>query len=316
MLIPFKLTPTYRDYVWGGKRLRPEAEITAEAWIVYEEDKIADGPYAGQTLAKVVELEGEALLGIKVVALTGNRFPLLIKLLDCAKWLSLQVHPNDEQAERLEGPGYFGKTEAWYVVETEEGAQLMSGFHLGVTQENIQNGVGKKDILNLVERRDVKAGDTIFIAPGTIHALGPGLLIYEVQQNSDLTYRVYDWDRSMTGRRKLHIEESISVLDPDARGNIIPKDPNNPALERKELVSCKYFTLELIAGCLGSVHINIKEESFSALTALNDSITIHGTDWSFELYSLETLLIPAICGEYWITFTSEASALISYVAFE
>ena len=314
MLLPFKLTPTYRDYVWGGKRLRPEAEITAEAWIVYEEDKIADGVYAGKSLAEVVELEGEALLGRKVVAQTGNRFPLLIKLLDCAKWLSLQVHPNDEQAERLEGPGYFGKTEAWYVIEAKEGAQLISGFRPGMTREDIQNAVGKKDILNLVERRDVKAGDTIFITSGTIHALGSGLLIYEVQQNSDLTYRVYDWDRPMTGRRELHIEESISVLDPDAGGNVIPKDPNTPTLGRKELVSCKYFTLELINGRLRSVPINIKGESFSALTALHDSITVYGTDWSFKLYSLETLLIPAICGEYWIKFTSEASALISYCA--
>jgi len=314
MLLPFKLTPTYRDYVWGGKRLRPEADITAEAWIVYEEDKIADGVYAGKSLAEVVELEGEALLGRKVVAQTGNRFPLLIKLLDCAKWLSLQVHPNDEQAERLEGPGYFGKTEAWYVIEAKEGAQLISGFRPGMTREDIQNAVGKKDILNLVERRDVKAGDTIFITSGTIHALGSGLLIYEVQQNSDLTYRVYDWDRPMTGRRELHIEESISVLDPDAGGNVIPKDPNTPTLGRKELVSCKYFTLELINGRLRSVPINIKGESFSALTALHDSITVYGTDWSFKLYSLETLLIPAICGEYWIKFTSEASALISYCA--
>jgi mannose-6-phosphate isomerase len=192
MLFPFKLTPTYQNYVWGGKRLRPEAEITAEAWIIYDENKITDGPYAGQTLNKVVELEGEAFLGTKVVALTGNHFPLLIKLLDCAKWLSLQVHPNDEQAERLEGPDHFGKTEAWYVIEAKKGVQLISGFQLGVTRADIQNAVGKKDILKLVKRQYVQAGDTIFIKPGTIHALGSGLLIYEVQQNSDLTYRVYD----------------------------------------------------------------------------------------------------------------------------
>ena len=313
-LLPFKLTPTYREYVWGGKRLRPEAEITAEAWIVYEEDKIADGPYAGESLAKVVELEGEAFLGVKAVALTGNRFPLLIKLLDCTQWLSLQVHPNDEQAERSEGADHYGKTEAWYVIEAEERSQLISGFKQGVTREDIQNAVGKKDILNLVVRRDVRAGDAFFIAPGTIHALGTGLLIYEVQQNSNLTYRVYDWDRPITGKRELHIQESISVLDPDAQGNVIPKDSNSTVLGRKKLVSCKYFTMELITGHLGSVQIDIKGKSFSALTALNDSITVHGIDWFFELYSLETLIIPAICGEYWIKFTSEASALISYCA--
>ena len=313
MLTPFKLTPTYRDYVWGGKRLRPEADVTAEAWIVYEEDKVADGPYAGETLAKVVGLEGEAFLGCKAVALTGKRFPLLIKLLDCSKWLSLQVHPNDEQAELLAGPGYFGKTEAWYVVEAEKGAQLISGFHSGVTRKDIQKAVGKKDILDIVENRKVKTGDTIFIAPGTIHALGSGLLIYEVQQSSDLTYRVYDWDRPVTEARKLHIEESIFVLDPGAGGNVLPTDPNPPVSGRKELVSCKYFRLELVTGCFGTVPVDIQGESFSALTVLNDSITIQGEDWSFELATLETLLIPAICGKYWITLAKNARALLSYV---
>jgi mannose-6-phosphate isomerase len=314
MLLPFKLTPTYQDYVWGGRRLRPEAEITAEAWVVFEEDKVADGSYVGKTLAEVADLEGEALLGSKVVALTGKRFPILIKLLDCAIWLSLQVHPNDDQAQKLEGPGYFGKTEAWYVVDAQEGAQLISGFRSGVTREDIQNLVGKKDILDIVERRYVKSGDTIFITPGTIHALGSGLLIYEVQQSSDLTYRVYDWDRPMTGKRKIHIDESIVVLDPDAGGNVISTDPNLPALGKRELVSCKYFTLGLIIGRSGSIPVDIQGESFSALTALNDSITVHGGDWSFELSSLETLLIPAICGEYWISFAGMASALISNAA--
>jgi hypothetical protein len=122
------------------------------------------------------------------------------------------------------------------------------------------------------------------------------------------------WDCPTTGKRKLHIEESISILDPDVQGNVIPSDPNNPALGRKEIISCKNFTLELITGRLGSIHINIKGESFSALTALKGSITVHGIGWSFELYSLETLLIPAICGGFWIACTSEASALISYCA--
>ena len=312
MLNPFKITPTYRDYVWGGKRLRPEAEITAEAWVVYEADRVADGPYAGKTLAEVAELEGEALLGRKAFALTGKRFPLLIKLLDCAAWLSLQVHPNDEQAQKLEGPGFFGKTEAWYVVEAEEGAQLISGICPGVTREEINNAVGKKAILDIVECRNVKAGDTIFIAPGTIHALGSGLLIYEVQQTSDLTYRVYDWDRPLTGTRKLHIEQSIYVLDPQASGNVRQMDPNPSPSGRKELVSCKYFTLEMIVGRSRSVPVDLQGESFSAVTALNGSITIHAEDWSYGLRPLETLLIPAISGKYLIKSTGEARALLSH----
>ena len=313
MLHPFKLNPTYRDYVWGGKRLRPEAEITAEAWVVFEEDTVADGPYAGKTLAEVAEREGEALLGRRPVALTGKRFPLLIKLLDCARWLSLQVHPNDAQAEQLAGPGFFGKTEAWHVIKAEPDAQLISGFRPGVTRQDILNAVGKKAILDIVESRNVKAGDTIFIAPGTIHALGPGLLIYEVQQTSDLTYRVYDWDRPVTGTRKLHIEESMTVLHPDAGGKVLPADPNTPAAGRKELVSCKYFTLELIAGPAASIPVDFKGETFSALTVLNGNIMVHAEDWSFALGPLETLLIPAICGKFQVTFYGDVRALISHV---
>jgi mannose-6-phosphate isomerase len=310
MLDPFRLIPTYRDYVWGGKRLRPEADITAEAWIVYEEDRVADGAHAGKTLAEVAELEGVALLGSRAVAQTGRRFPLLIKLLDCARWLSLQVHPNDEQAERLEGPGFFGKTEAWYVVEAEKGAQLLSGFRAGVTREDIQKAVGNAAMLDLVEKRNIKTGDAIFIAPGTIHALGPGLLIYEVQQTSDLTYRVYDWDRPATGTRKLHIDQSIAVLNPHAGGAVLPADPDRAASGRRELVSCKYFSLELIGGLSGPLPIDTQGQSFSVVTALNGNIKIYGGDWSFDLAALETILIPAVCATFQIQAPGGTSALL------
>ena len=195
------------------------------------------------------------------------------------------------------------------MVEAQAGARLLSGFLPGVTRADIRNSVGKKAILDLVETRNVKAGDTIFIAPGTIHALGPGLLIYEIQQTSDLTYRVYDWDRPLTQARSLHIEESLAVLDPDAGGNVLQKDPNPVASGRKELVSCKYFTLELITGSSGAISIDMQGESFSALTVLNGSITVQAEEWSFDLHAFETVVIPAICGKYWMAFAGEARAL-------
>ncbi|MHC1739763.1 MAG: type I phosphomannose isomerase catalytic subunit [Anaerolineaceae bacterium] len=314
MLIPFKLQPIYRDYVWGGKRLRPNAEITAEAWIVSAEDLVLDGPYSGKTLANVAELEGEAFLGTQVTRQTGNRFPLLIKLLDCSKWLSLQVHPNDEQAQSLEGAGHFGKTEAWYVIDADEGAQLISGFRAGVTRKQIDAYVGKKDLLDLVERRNVHTGDVLFIAPGTIHALGAGLFIYEVQQNSDITYRVYDWDRPLTAGRKLHIEESKQVLNPGAKGNILTNDQNPHSNLKKTLVTCDFFTLDLISLCSGSVQIDLKGKSFSALTALQDTITVRGSGWSFDLHAYETLILPASSGDYCVESLCDVAALLSHCA--
>lgn len=130
---PVSLIPEYREYVWGGARLCPEIVPTAEAWIVYQGNRITAGPYSGRTLADIAAENGAAFLGRRAVAQTGTRFPVLVKLLDCAQWLSLQVHPNDEQAAALEGPGFFGKTEAWQVLEAEPGAKLIAGMQPGVS---------------------------------------------------------------------------------------------------------------------------------------------------------------------------------------
>jgi mannose-6-phosphate isomerase len=310
MLLPFRISPVYRDYVWGGKKLRPDVELTAEAWIVYEDDVVMDGPYKGQTLGKVTELEGKALLGSKVFKKSGVRFPLLIKLLDCANWLSLQVHPNNQQAEKLAGPNFFGKNEAWYVIHADKDAQLISGFRPNTNYADVQKAVGKKEMLDLVEFRKVQTGDTIFIAPGTIHALGPGLLIYEVQQNSDITYRVYDWDRPMDGGRKLHLEESACILNPDEKGNIIPRDLENSSI-RIELVSCEFFTLELLNDKNNDMAINLNGESFSVITSIDQEIIVHGKEWSYNLNPFETLFIPANCCSYNISFHKRANALLS-----
>ena len=313
MIKPFKLEPTYRDYVWGGNRLRQNSETTAEAWMVYEENKIATGPYKGKKLAELTKGEGDSLLGSVPASQTGHRFPLLIKLLDCASWLSLQVHPNDEQAKKLEGPEHFGKTEAWYVVDAEEDAELLSGLKDGVTHEEIEEAVGNKEILDLVVRRKVQTGDYLFMAPGTIHALGPGLMIYEVQQTSDITYRVYDWDRPKTGRRKLHIEQAIEVLNPDAKGEVHHSRTREGVIHPDNLITSDYFSLNLISGASGSIQINPSGKSFHALTTLEGTISIRGDGWSFELEPYETILIPAVYREFKVSAEKQVRLLDAFV---
>jgi len=310
MLQPFMLEPSYRDYVWGGNRLRPNVEKTAEAWIVYEGNKVANGVYAGKTLAEVTAKEGETLLGSKVFAQTGSRFPLLIKLLDCADWLSLQVHPNDDQAEQLEGSGHFGKTEAWYVVEADDGAQLLGGLIEGVSPADIKTGLQKGQILSLTQRHDVQTGDSIFIPAGMIHALGPGLLIYEVQQTSDITYRVYDWDRPMTAGRKLHIDQAAVVLNPELRGELLPGSPRDFEGTEK-LIASTYFRLDLIVGKTGVIDLEPLEGSFSAITILDGHVKISGPGWQFELTRFETLVIPAIWRTIQIELKGQVRALRS-----
>jgi mannose-6-phosphate isomerase len=305
MITPFKLNPEYRDYVWGGTRLRPEAEQTAEAWVVYEGNQISEGSLAGLTLAEAAEKEPNALLGARPLAQTGNRFPLLIKLLDCAQWLSLQVHPNDAQARTLEGSGHFGKTEAWYIIEADDGAQLISGFRQGTTCEMIEEGVRGGKILDLVERRTVRAGDAIFISPGTIHALGPGLLLYEVQQTSDITYRVYDWDRKPTPGRQLHIEQAIKVLNPEEAGEVLP------AGGQTNLAASQYFKLEKITG--GPAAVNNKSQSFSLLTVVDSNICVIGEGWELDLERFETLVVPAVCSDFRVETGESGCALHAYV---
>ncbi|MDP1780197.1 MAG: hypothetical protein Q8K73_07975 [Anaerolineales bacterium] len=156
---PFPLAPEYRDYVWGGARLRPEIVPTAEAWIIYAGNRISSGPYAGRVLAELAEDFGTDLLGTRAIAQTGKRFPVLVKILDCAQWLSLQVHPNDEQAVKLEGEGFFGKTEAWYVLESEPNAKLIAGMKSNITAEALAEIFENKKVLVAFQSVEINMED-------------------------------------------------------------------------------------------------------------------------------------------------------------
>ncbi|BCY16780.1 mannose-6-phosphate isomerase [Leptolinea sp. HRD-7] len=294
-LKPFKLEPQYRDYVWGGDRLRPGYMPTAEVWAVHENNTIANGDMAGSTLADIVTQSGVDLLGTKVTRRVGNRFPILIKLLDCNQWLSLQVHPNDVQAVELEGAGQFGKTEAWYFFDAAENAEILCGTRDGITKADIERTIKDGTILDCANRVHVRRGDYVLIPAGTIHALGPGLLVYEVQESSDITYRVFDWNRPASAGRKLHIEQSIRVIDPLLRSQI---QSSTDSIETS-LVTCDYFTLDKIVPS-EPVSTNTAGESFHALTVIEGSTQVDGNGWSVPLEKYESLMIPACSGEYTI----------------
>jgi len=165
-LDPFlKLVPSYRDYVWGGDRLRPGHSPTAEAWVVWEQDEIESGSLAGKTLGEAASQFGEALLGVKAMTRTGTRFPLLIKLLDCAQWLSLQVHPNDQQAVELEGPVQFGKTEAWHILDSQPNSRLIAGLKPNTSADMVAASIRNGTIIEHAQYAAVSAGDTIFMPP-------------------------------------------------------------------------------------------------------------------------------------------------------
>lgn len=295
---PLMIQPEYRDYVWGGQRLRP-GQLTAEAWIVYEHDRVTGGPLHGRTLGDIAAEFGSALLGTRAFNRTGTRFPVLIKLLDCAAWLSLQVHPNDEQAKRLAGPDQFGKTEAWHILEAAPDAEILGGLREGTTSDRLEKAVRGGTLLDHVARLNVRAGDTVFIRAGTIHALGPGLLLYELQQTSDLTYRVFDWNRPASEGRKLHIEESLAVADLKASAPVTARPPFVDG-QAMPLIHCDYFTLDLLTAETQAIDLAPRGESFHALTMIEGAAVIAGEDWQVPLVRHQTIIIPAMCEPYHI----------------
>ena len=311
-LYPLQLTPEYRPYVWGGARLRPDVVPTAEAWVVYEMNQIAGGHYTGQALQTLIKDDPQTVLGSRVFARTGSRFPILIKLLDCAQWLSLQVHPDNALAEQIEGPGLFGKTEAWHILDAEPGARLIAGMQPGVRPGSLAAAMGTKALLDLVAYQPVRAGETVFMPARTIHALGPGLFVYEVQQASDLTYRVYDWDRPLTGGRVLHIEKSLQTANPEARVAVQPA-PHLAAGQPARLCESEFFNLDLLALDANPVTLDTLGESFHALTVIEGAVLLAWQRMEQELRPYETVFIPAGCGAYHLHAAASGRVLVASI---
>ena len=305
-----KLTPSYRDYVWGGDRLRPGHSPTAEAWVVWEDDVIETGPLAGKTLGQAAEEFGDALLGEKTTSRTGTRFPILIKLLDCAQWLSLQVHPNDRLAVELEGPGQFGKTEAWYILDAEREAKIIAGLKPNTAPDQLAESIRAGTVMDHVQYVNVRQGDTVFMPAGTLHALGPGLLVYEVQQTSDWTYRVYDWGRPATEKRPLHIEKSIRATQADFTAPIIPPPPAADGT-RHVLVESEYFTLEMLSAASNTIEMDTRGESFHAITVIDGKAILKASDERVELDKFQTAVVPAEIGSYQFQPLADCRALKS-----
>lgn len=291
--------PEYRDYVWGGNRLRSAEVPTAEAWLIWESNRVISGPLAGATLAEVFARYQFDLVGRLGMAQERGRFPLLIKLLDCAQWLSLQVHPNDAQALALEGPGQLGKTEAWHILDATPGAKLIAGLRPGTQAETLEAAIRKGGLVELVRYHEVHTGDTVYMPAGLIHSLGPSLFAYEVQQASDLTYRIYDWDRPLTKGRTLHIDKSVAVANPAAQPLVAPA-PHPGDGQAAILIQSPYFRLELIAAQAQPITLTPAGETFHALTVIEGNARLRSGGDEVDLEQYQTALVPACVPHYTI----------------
>ncbi len=289
---PLRIEPRFVERIWGGNRFESEAGPVGEVWLVHEDNVISCGDAAALTLAEMTRQAGISMLGERLWQGGERRFPLLLKLIDAQDWLSIQVHPDDALAAELEGEGFRGKTEAWYVVDAESGAEVISGVHPGTTQSELASAIRDGSIESLVERAPITTGDVLGLPAGTVHALGPGIFLYEIQQSSDLTYRVFDWNRPATAGRSLHFEESVRAANPE----LSPKPKGSGAVddgELRDLVSLEPFVLSKGFVENRTVTLEPGGEVFFILTVVDGSLSVTCANADYRLEPYGTLLIPA-----------------------
>ena len=307
-----KLNPAFKDYLWGGTKLRDEygkkcdLDKVAESWELSCHNDgcsvVADGEYAGLILAQYIEKAGKAVLGTDCEKF--EYFPILIKLIDAKQNLSVQVHPDNDYAMRVEGE--YGKTEMWYVVDCEPGAGLLYGFKHEISKEEFRRRIEDNTLLEVTNRVEVHPGDVFFIEAGTLHAIGEGILIAEIQQNSNTTYRVYDYGRvGADGKpRQLHIEKAIDVtrLAPATRpcGRPQAKPEAFDGGSVLPLASCDYFTVKEME-VTSHAALMADEKSFHSLLLLDGSLTLSMGGEKLEMKKGDSVFVPAGSGDYTLT---------------
>jgi mannose-6-phosphate isomerase len=296
---PMLLEPVLVERPWGDQRLArylgkslPHGARIGESWETANEARVASGPLAGLTLRELVAQFGADLLGQRGMAASQpfGDFPLLIKLIDADDVLSVQVHPDDEQAAAL---GQRGKTEAWHILAAEPGAELIVGLAELLDPSTVRMLLSERRLAEYLIRLPVRAGDTVIVPAGTLHAIGSGILLYEIQEQSDITYRFYDWGRTDSqGRsRPLHIEEGLTVLRPERRA--LRTQPLALDAWRTILTACRYFLLERWE-VDGERHlVRRPAESPHLLSCIAGSVTIATTDEALQLTVGRTALLPA-----------------------
>jgi len=309
-----KLNAPCKDYLWGGTRLREEygkksdKDKIAESWeLSCHKDGhsvIANGEFEGKTLSEYIEINGKKVLGKNSEKF--EYFPILIKLIDAKDNLSVQVHPNNEYAMRVEGE--YGKTEMWYIVDCEEGAELLYGFKHEISREEFAERIKNNTLLEVTNNVPVHKGDVFFIDAGTLHAIGKGILIAEIQQNSNTTYRIYDYGRvGADGKpRELHVEKACEVtnLVPPTRptkpmGDTINKEGYDITL----LATSEYFNVNKL-NISNKAQLDVTDDSFLSLLCLDGKLTVG----DISLEKGESCFIPAGYGKLEISGDGEIIA--------
>ncbi|SEQ21355.1 type I phosphomannose isomerase catalytic subunit [Flavobacterium urocaniciphilum] len=302
---PLKFTPIFKERIWGGHKLRDylnksfDGNQIGESWELSTVENnisvVEDGEFAGLNLNELIEKFPTEILGSKSIEKYGLEFPLLFKFLDAQQDLSIQVHPNDELAKLRHNS--FGKTEMWYVLQADEDSKLVVGFENKIEKEEYLTLIKEKKLVSALNEIPVKKGDTFFLETGTVHAIGAGVLIAEIQQTSDITYRLYDWDRvdANGNERELHTELALDAINFEVSNAQVKyaKIIN----QSTELVNCPFFKTNILP-VSGEYFWKKQNDTFTVLMCTHGEFSLFFDNEGYEFEKGDTILIPAIIEEF------------------
>ena len=318
-IYPLQFEPILKERIWGGEKLKTQfnktipSKTTGESWelstVEGDISVIANGDLKGKLITELIESFPNEILGTKVFERFGKQFPLLLKFLDAKQDLSIQVHPNDELAKKRHNS--FGKTEMWYIMQADQDAQIIVGFKEKSNKEEYLKNLENKTLPSFLNQIQVNEGDVFFLETGTVHSIGAGLVIAEIQQTSDITYRLYDFDRldENGNKRELHIDLALDAINYQEieTQKIYLKEENQSNL----IVDCPYFTTNFIP-LKNAMEVNKDGKSFTVYMCVDGkfNIEIEGNNYSYK--KGETILIPAALKEF--VLNGNASILEIYIS--
>lgn len=315
---PLLLKPHYDEKIWGGRRLAtvlnkslPDQVPVGESLESGNTAVVANGPLAGKPLAELARNLPDKLLGTRgrVASQPVGDFPLLVKFIDASSVLSIQVHPDDQAAATL---GKRGKTEAWHILDAEPGATLLTGLREGVTASQVNQAIADGSFDALLERCPVFPGDSLIVPAGAVHAIGGGILLYEIQETSDITFRLYDWGRvDASGRpRESHVDQALQIMVPGRTANKIT--PLALDASRMVLAACRYFTLERWVVEKTFTAPSTGGGSFRLLSCISGSCRLRTGNDVLSITCGETVLVPADLND--LTLEGDATLLCGWIA--